>query len=344
MADRNECVEQFINRMYGVEREQPIEKLILSLDTLPSMLNIPIRSSDVLYEVKRKMYDYRRVRVSKRIMKKLIEVIIDAAKSNKVNMCDLENTFKEAPQYDLDTSNTIILPEALDETQYEFKSILEDVAEGANNLAEKTQNSLDINIGLTDKFIINRKNERQKRLDEFKEIKDSRSTNILPRKDALYSWKTMPHTQPARSNDKCHEILSRINDIIEKNESPNANRTNDTIEFTTDRVKKLETYETQFNQKMLTLLSELSEKLAKPIDLAGTVQSEGSVGVHAEKKKDACDGKEEPSIKDAPCARVNPAELFFYKDLVKYVGIGVATGVGIGAFIMAKLCSSTMPY
>ncbi|EIJ94097.1 hypothetical protein NEPAR06_1386 [Nematocida parisii] len=342
MADRAEEIDQFINRMYGVEREQPIENLIHSLDTLPIALSMPMRSMDILYEVKKKMYDYRKVRVSKKIMKKLVEVIISAAKTNKVDMCELENTFKESPRYDLDTSNTIILPEAPDETQYEFKSILEDVEEGANHLAEKTQNSLELNIGLTDKFIINRKNERQKRLDEFKEIKDSRNTNILPRKDSLYNW-NIRSTKPNRTNDKCHEILSRINDIIEKSENPNTTNANETVEFTTDRVKKLESYESHFNQKMLTLLSELSEKLAKPENAHYSAPSEGSENAYKEKIREfESDNKDTNVLKES--LPVSIKEPQYSGNLVKYAGVGMAAGICMGAFIMFKACGNYMPY
>lgn len=328
MGGQNDYVDDFINRMYGVEREQPIERLILSLDSLLILLNIPIRSNRILHEVKRKMEDHKEIRVSKKIMRKLIEVIVDSAKGNKVDIHDLENTFKESP-FDLDTSNTIILPDAPDETQYEFKSILEDVAEGADSLAEKTQNSLDINIGITDKFIQNRKNERHKKLEELKEMREYRNINILPKKDSLYSWSLSTAQKAQRPNDKCNDILSRINDIIEKSEHPAGPRHAENT-FTTDRVKKLETYESDFNQKMLTLLNELSDKLSKPSEVPAAVLSSEST----DRDRNIAE-----KIEVVP-----EKETAVWETMLKHTGIGVAAGVLIGAAITYKLCSSSMPY
>ncbi|KAI5190099.1 hypothetical protein NEMIN01_0884 [Nematocida minor] len=340
MAEQNEYIDEFIDRMYGIEREQPIERLILSLDSLPIILNIPIKSNSILQEVKRKMHDHRRVRVTKKIMKRLIEVIIDSAKTNKVNIYDIENTFKGSPHYDLDTSNTIILPDAPDETQYEFKSILEDVTEGVQNLAEKTQNSLDINMGVTDRFIQQKKNERLKRFDEIKD-----TGNILPKKDTLYNWSVLPNQKPIRSNDKCNEILSRINDIIEKSEGP---RTFTAMPRSTgrstgeeksglysDQVKKLESYETHFNEKMLSLLTDLSDKLAKPASIP------------------LSDLKEEIEKKDLNELAVLPREtsqsalnekIAPWSELAKYGGVGMVSGIFMGVFLMYSVCNISMPY
>ncbi|KAH9386190.1 uncharacterized protein NEMAJ01_1086 [Nematocida major] len=327
MADRNKYIDEFINKMYGLEREQPIERLILSLDSLPILLNIPIRNHEILGDVKRKMYEHRGIRVGKKIMKKLIEVIIDSARTNRVNLCDLESTFKDTPPYDLDTNNTIILPEiAQDETQYEFKSILEDVEEGANNLAEKTQCSLDINIGVTDKFIQDRKHERQRRLEELKEIRGMRNTNILPQRDSFINWAIPPRAQ---KNEKCSDIISRINQIIEKSEKSEVHHPAN--EVAAERVKKLETYEANFNSQILTLLNELSSTLAK---------KPSAIPISCLQAEPAPEYKKEPEKEALPVQQPSAA----WKNALRHGGIGALTGIFAGMVLMYKMCENPMPY
>lgn len=338
MAEEDAYINEFINRMYGIEKEQPIDRLILSLDSLSIILNMPTKSTRVLQEVKKKMHEHRGVKVSKRVMKRLIEVIVESAKTDKVNIFDIENTFKDMPQYDLETSNTIILPDTREETQYEFKSILEDVEERVNNLAEKTQGSLDINIGLADKYIQQKKSDKIRRLDEIKE-----SRNILPSRDTLYnSWGMHRTNKSLKTNEKCNEIISRINEIIEKSEGGTRDHTFnrhitdrnmntcDRNSIANEQVKKLETYETHFNEKMLSLLTDLSDKIAKPSSIPlGDLKDR--IDNHISNLSDRV--PERDSI-----------EPVSWTHLVKYTGAGIASGIVLGIAIMYSACTTSMLY
>lgn len=250
--DGTERLDEFVSKCFEKRNEQPIEKLLLSLGSISSMLGSEGKD-EIMRQIKRKLYEYKGVCISKDQMKKLLRVIVESNRNNRINMQAIDSTFKEnLPQFELDTSNTILIGDKADESQYEFKSIIEDVNRGIESLEAKTQKNLNINLAGSDSFITERKNERQQRAEEIKSVKEGRDK--LPRagyEDRNWLGASLLKADTSKL-DKCSEILSKINGIIGQKDRPDA---------TLPVARKPTTYDTHFNHKMVTLLNELSDKL-----------------------------------------------------------------------------------
>ncbi|KAI5188652.1 hypothetical protein NECID01_0265 [Nematocida sp. AWRm77] len=275
MEGCSERVELFIAEMYRQEIVQPVEKILLSLNSISSLIEGGVKG-DLISQIKRKLFEYKGMQITKEQMKKIIEIIVDAAKKNRVDMQAIDCTFNKenSPIYELDTSNTILLGDKGEETQYEFKSIIEDVNRGVESLEEKTKKGLSINLGAADVFITERKSDRCKRAEEFKMLQE-RKESVLKglREEKPWTSSGVSFLRPENTTkiDRCSEILSKINGIINQKERPVP---------AAPPVKKLEAYETSFNQKMVFLLNELTErlKLSEQRRSAGTETGVGMGG------------------------------------------------------------------
>ncbi|OAG29412.1 hypothetical protein NEDG_00545 [Nematocida displodere] len=341
MESAAERIDYFVGQIFSGKREQPISTLIHSLNSISSALQISIKES-ILKEVKGKLAEYEGINITKGQMKKLLEVIFESQRNNKVNPDALANTFQNThPVYGFETNNTIILGDKAEETKYEFNSILDDVEKDVKHLAEKTETKIGINMGLTNNFILEKKSDRHRRMEDIRGIKENKEYKDFYHPKPLFSpetdlWKHSTYKDKEVSQmDKCTDILGRINGIISPKEAAK-----DKDPFST--VKRLETYETQFNQKMVLLLNELLDKLNK------TESREAPVPREVLAPRDDLNSvpPEQPStVTHLPLPQRSEDLLRFSSlqhpiVLAGCLGVGIVVGIGLNLLLR----SSSAPY
>jgi len=347
MAEDAGKLEHFVSHILNDKKTQPIEQLLLSLEDLPSLMGVSL-NEEIFREIRRKLYKYKGLSITKEQMKKILEVIVDPATKTKIHLLAIEDTIKENTHVPgFDASNTIVIGDKDEETtQYEFKSIMEDVGKGIETLEQKTEIGLNLDLGPADTFITERKSERQKRAEELNALRDTREA--LP-KISFDTYKTAaPLQMPENRADRCTEILTKINGIIGQKERHNTS---------TAHIRRIESYETTFNQKVLSLLNELTEKL----DLSHRTQAPQEPRVrappaepptvtdktqHREQMQDqntAEPNKEEPGTD--VClngSQKNTLDVSALRapHIVTYVGVGCLLGLLVGLYLK----SPVIPY
>ncbi|KAI5184377.1 hypothetical protein NEHOM01_0122 [Nematocida homosporus] len=254
--------ERYLDRLFENRKSLTIEKLILSLEDISSTLPVPIKS-ELLGQVKKNFFAHRGIYINREQMKKILEVIIKANAGNSpITKSVIDDTIRGPPDYGLETNNTIIVgdKDGKDESQLEFKSIINDIDKGVEKLEEQTVTGMGIHLGNQlkelgrnelrredkDSFLEKRIRDRNRRTEELRAIKE---TDICSKR---YLDTTMSQMG---NNQHFSEVIGKISDILAKKEP---------VTESYSALRGLKEYETNFNNKMITLLNELSDKIPAP--------------------------------------------------------------------------------
>ncbi|KAI5171345.1 hypothetical protein NEFER03_0704 [Nematocida sp. LUAm3] len=237
-------IEDAIESIFQKEQEIELEKVFLWMDRVPRALGVEL-TEESLSRIKKKLFVYkgRKYLIKRFQLRRILEEIVYAYKQNKeVDDTLIDSTIRRNEELNnLETSNTIIIGDKENDTQiFEFKSIVEpEISVALRQLEEQTKNTLNIPVSV-DTFITKSKTERAKRIEELREIKE------LPK---LHIDQRYPHLL---ENEKFDRVIGNIDQIIRKDPKGERNST----------VKELRNYEGKFNERMVSLLHELSDKIS----------------------------------------------------------------------------------
>lgn len=327
-----EEIDRVLIEVLGDKKHSGIRELADSLERICMILRIKIKE-EVLLKIKKKLLENADLSISRAQTRQIVELLQAWPSPELPDSEVLDQTFRQIlPQaYGMDTSNTIILGGRPNESQQEFKSIVEDMEQEVEELGEKTKNRIPLEIEEINRFIMSKKTDREKRIDELKDIKkqipafpaqtktDTKCTQILDRitgiinKDKEEAGRSrwggrdwagfgrVPGSQQPFSSTKYVDGIgqprifgsqnqvfdnqiqnpngnTKLNPNINTNLNPNSppsgtpNRTGGAPAWNQtwcgEKARHLEKYEYQFNERMLSLLNELSSKLDSTLSTA----------------------------------------------------------------------------